>query len=299
MERELWPLLYRELREAANDFSQKYVQIAAWVLVAVSLWAALHDRPVAWACDERNWATTTLRPWKLPSPSTMSRRAYSVGTGLLWRALQERLRRLGPRPALIAMLDGKPLPVGGYTKDHDAAYGRGAGVMAKGYKLHAVWSNGPLPVEWEVASLKVGETTVAGEMLGHRGARGGGGGYLLADGNYDSSELFDQAAAAGYQMVVPIEGAGAGKGHRYQSPHRLRCIDMMRGRAKSDFGPTLYAMRTAIERGFGNATSFGGGMGPLPAWVRRGHRVRTWVWAKLLINAARILRNHGLTSSLQ
>ena len=46
MERELWPISYHELREAANDFRQKYVQIPAWVLVAVSLWAALHDRPV-------------------------------------------------------------------------------------------------------------------------------------------------------------------------------------------------------------------------------------------------------------
>jgi Transposase DDE domain len=288
MERELWPLLYRELRETANDFSQKYVQIPAWVLVAVSLWAALHDRTVAWACDGRNWGTTRLRPWKLPSPSTMSRRAYSVGTGLLWRALQERLGRLGPSPALVAFLDGKPLPVGGYTKDPDAGYGRGAGMMAKGYKLHTVWSNGPLPEEWEVTSLKVGETTVADAMLGRLRPRGGGG-YLLADGNYDSSELFDEAAEAGYQLVVPIEGAGAGNGHGYQSPWRKRCIERMRGRVKSDFGPSLYKMRTGIERSFGNATSFAGGLGPLPAWVRRRWRVRIWVWAKLLINAARIL----------
>src|SRR4051794_35898148 len=112
MERELWPFLYHELREAANDFRQKYVQIPGWVLVAVSLWAALHDRPVAWACDARNWGTTSLRPRKLPSPSTMSRRAHSVGVGLLRRALEDRLRRRCRGPALvaIAMLDGKPLP---------------------------------------------------------------------------------------------------------------------------------------------------------------------------------------------
>jgi hypothetical protein len=299
MERELWPLLYHELRKTANDFSQKYVQIPGWVLVAVSLWAALHDRPVAWACKPPNWATTGLRPWKLPSPSTMSRRAYSVGVGLLWHALQERLRSLGPSPALIALLDGKPLPVGGYTKDPDAAYGRAAGMMAKGYKLHAAWSNGALPDEWEVTSLKVGETTVAGEMLGRLRARGGGG-YLLADGNYDSSKLFDEAGEAGYQLVVPTGHANAGKGHHYQSPRRLRCIDLMRRDCgKSEFGPTLYGMRTGIERRFGNATSFGGGLGPLPAWVRRLHRVRIWVWAKLLINAARILEKQGLTSSLQ
>lgn len=34
MGRELWPLLYHELRETANDFRQKYVQIPGRVLVA-------------------------------------------------------------------------------------------------------------------------------------------------------------------------------------------------------------------------------------------------------------------------
>jgi hypothetical protein len=295
MERELWPLLYHELRATANDFSQKYVQIPAWVLVAVSLWAAVHDRPVAWACDHRNWSTTGLRPSKLPSPATMSRRAYSVGVGLLWRALQGRLRDR-QEPALVAFLDGKPLPVGGYTKDHDAAYGRGAGLMDKGYKLHTVWSNRALPEAWEVTSLKVSEKVAAESLL----TQLEGGGYLLADKNFDSSRLFDGAAAAGYQLVVPLDHPNAGQGNHYQSPHRKRCIALMKkDKGLSDFGPTLYQQRTDIERSYGNATVFAGGLGPLPAWVRRLKRVRIWVWAKLLINAVRILRNKGLTSSLQ
>ena len=295
MERELWPLLYSELRAAATDFRQKYVRIPAWVLLAVSLWAALHDRPVAWACDVRNWSTTALRPGTLPSPSTMSRRAYSVGVGWLWRALEERLRRRGRQPALVAFLDGKPLPVGGYTKDPDAAYGRGAGLMAKGYKLHAIWSNRASPEAWEVTSLKVSEKTAAETLLSQ--LRGGG--YLLGDANYDSSKLFDAAWKAGWQLVVPIR-LNAGKGHHYQSPHRLRCIDLMRAcPGQSDFGPSLYGRRTAIERSFGNATAFAGGLGPLPAWARRIDRVRVWVRAKLLINAVRILKKQGLTSSLQ
>jgi hypothetical protein len=295
MERELWPLLYRELRATAHDFHQKYVQIPAWVLVAVSLWAALHDRTIAWACDARNWTTTSLRPGKLPSPATMSRRAYGVGVGLLWRALEERLRTCQV-PALVAFLDGKPLPVGGYTKDPDSAYGRGAGLMAEGYKLHAVWSNRAVPEAWEVTSLKVSEKVAAEALL----AQLTGGGYLPADLNYDSSRLFDIAFKGCYQLVVPIHHPNAGHGKHYQSPHRLRCITMMkRDRGLSDFGPTLYALRTDIERSFGQATAFAGGLGPLPAWVRRLRRVRIWVWAKLLINAVRILRNKGLTSSLQ
>src|SRR3954447_9473368 len=112
MERELWPTLYRLLREVGRDFSQKYVQIQPWVLVACSLWAILHDRTAQWACDEASWQSAgRLRPWKLPSPSTLSRRAYEVAAGLIWRALEQRLRDC-QSPALIALLDGKPLPVG-------------------------------------------------------------------------------------------------------------------------------------------------------------------------------------------
>lgn len=295
MERELWPLLYRELQACAKDFRQKYVQIQPWVLVACSLWAVLHDRPASWACDDRHWSTTPLRPPRLPSPSTLSRRAYAVGVALLWRALEERLRGR-QAPGLVAFLDGKPLPVGGYTKDPDAAYGRGAGTMDKGYKLHTLWANRPLPEAWEVTSLKVGETTAAGALFG----RSRGGGYVLADGNYDSSKLFDQAAQAGYQLVVPTPHPNAGSGNHYQGPHRRRCIEMMkRDRGLSGFGRALYRMRPAIERAYGNATSFAGGLGPLPNWTRRLKRVRFWVWGKLLVNAARILKNKGLTKSLQ
>lgn len=146
MERELWAILYRAVCEVALDFNQKYVHIPGRVLVLTMLWAALHDRPVSWACQEANWKTTTLRPARLPSPATMSRRIDQVGIGLLWRAIEQRLRDQSAKlPALIAFLDGKPLPVGGATKDPDARYGRAAGTMAKGYKLHTIWASRRCP----------------------------------------------------------------------------------------------------------------------------------------------------------
>lgn len=285
MERELWPLLYRLLQATAKDFQQKYVTYQPWALVAVLLWAALHDRPLSWACQERNWSTTRLRPFQLPSPSTISRRLYTVGSGLFLRALEQRIRDSG-EPRLVAFLDGKPLPVGGPSKDPEAKRGRSAGGMAKGYKLHAVWTDRPMPEAWEVAPLNVHELVVAERLL----AQLSGGGYLLADGNYDSSSLADLAYQRGYQLVTPLP-ENAGQGHRYQSPHRLRNRDLLAGA----FGKELYSLRTNIERSFGNATSFAAGLGPLPAWVRRLHRVRTWVWAKLLINGVRIVRKQGLT----
>ena len=280
MERELWHPLYRLLKEVAKDFRQKYVQIQPWVLVAVMLWAALHDRPVSWACQRRHWSTTTLKPWRLPSPSTMSRRIDGVAVGLLGRALERRLRDSG-RPALVAFVDGKPLPIGGNGKDPDARFGRGAGCLAKGYKLHTVWSNRAMPEAWEITPLNAGEKAVAERLIGRLEY----GGYLLADGNDDASYLYEAAFDHGYQLVSPCRKAKTpGCGKHYQSPHRLRGLAILQG----GFGKALFKARTAIERSFGNATSFGGGLGPLPAWVRGLERVRTWVWAKLLINAVRI-----------
>jgi DDE family transposase len=296
MERELWPPLYHLLRQVAEDFQQKYVTFQPWLVAAVLLWAALHDRPTRWACDAPNWKTTALRPLNLPSPSTMSRRLRSLAVALFLRELERRLRRQGGPPALLAVLDGKPLPVGGCSKDPDAKLGRGAGRFAKGYKLHTLWAGRPLPEAWEVTPLNRAESVVARELVGRAEQPGG---YVVADGNYDDGQLFDAAAAAGAQLLVPLTQPNAGKGHRRQSAARHRCIALMQPPLGRTFGPDLLGLRSRIERSFGNATAFGGGLGPLPAWVRRLHRVRLWVWAKLLINGARIVKNKGLMSSLQ
>lgn len=287
MERELWPLLYRLLPSLAKDCHQKNVTYQPWVLVAVLLGAALHDRPLAWACQPQHWSTTRLRPVQLPSPATRSRRLYKVGTGLFLRTLAQRLRDSG-EPRLVAFLDGKPLPGGGASQDHEAKRGRGVRGMAKGYKLHTVWSNRPMPEAWEVTPWNVHELVVAERLLEQLPA----GGSLLADGNYDSSPLADQAYTRGYPLVAPLPKRNAGPGHRYQSRHRRRNRDLLAG----EFGKALYGLRGSIERSLGNATSFAAGLGPLPAWVRRLHRVRTWVWAKRLINGVRIVRKQGLTS---
>jgi IS5 family transposase len=286
MERELWPTLYQYVQQTAQEIHQKYVQMQPWVIVATFFWAALHDRPIAWACDPDNWSTTRLQPLRIPSEATMSRRADTVGTALFLHQLGQHLRQ-SDNPSLLAFLDGKPLPVGGNSKDPDARRGRGAGGLAKGYKLHTVWSNGVLPEAWEIAPLNVNEKTVAYRLIGdlHYG------GYLLADGEYDASYLYDRAFERSYQLIAPYRKAkNPGSGKHYQSPHRLHSIELL----QHEYGQKLYQARCRIERSFGNATSFGGGLAPLPAWVRGLDRVRTWTWAKLLINAVRIVMHRGL-----
>jgi Transposase DDE domain len=277
MERELWRVVYIRLKLVARRFDQKYVHLQPWRIAAVLLWAALHDRPVSWACDTRNWSTTRLRPGRIPSAATMSRRAGRVGFHLFLNALAAQLKGGGP-PEWELMIDGKPLPVGHCSKDRDA---KGT-PLGRGYKLHAIWGSKCLPEAWEVTAMREYEGAVAVRLL--RQVRGAG--VLLADGNYEASDLYDAAAGSGYQLLARPDPRDTGEGHRYQSPYRLVSLRWF----ADGPGWALYRERAAIERSFGNAGSFGGGLGPLPAWVRRLGRVSRWVWAKLVINAARILR---------
>jgi hypothetical protein len=291
MGRELWPRVYHFVMAVGATVRQADVTFQPHVLVLVLLWAALHDRPLSWACREANWSTTALRPAGLPCASTLSRRLRSVAVGVLLRAAADRLRDLMPAP-LVQAVDGKPLPIGGAGHDPDARNGYGAGKIARGYKLHAVWGGRPMPEAFAVEPLNVEETQAARRLLSELT---GGGGYVLGDGVYDASPVYDAAGRAGYQLVAPREDPEAGLGHRRQSPFRLRSIELLAG----EFGRSLYRLRGAIERSFGQATSFGGGLAPLPAWVRRAHRVWRWVCAKLLINGVRAAKRQGLMTHMQ
>jgi Transposase DDE domain len=286
MERELWPRIYQELRAAARGTAQKYVHYHPWVIAAVLLWAALHDRTVAWACDPANWSTTRLRPPEIPSAATVSRRARKVVFAVFLNRVAARLRGDGP-PGWELVVDGKPLPVGHCSKDPDAR----PGSQGRGYKLHAIWGDKPWPEAWAVTAMREYEGAVAERLLAGLSGKG----VLPADGNYEASRLYDAAAAAGYQLLARPDPGDNGRGHRYQSPHRAAALRWF----ADGLGWELLRGRGAIERAFGNAASFAGGLGPLPAWVRRRGRVERWVWCKLAINAHRILRNRERMDQMQ
>lgn len=298
MERERWS----ELSAAVSDVDagwedgKRYAHRTA-VIVRVHLWAVSHDRPISWACDPDNW-DFRRRPGKLPDQSTMSRRTrgrHGKGFEAFLAAVSARMNRGplagadapgGPGPMrLVKRMDGKALAVAAHSKDRDARWGRGAGQKSNGYKLHLIRSDRPMPEQWALTPLDVDERVVARRMI----KRLEGAGYLLRDGMYDASDLHDRCAAVDHQMVGPRRRPGTGLGHCYQSPHRVRGIEMMEPPANVNrFGRDLYRDRLQIERDLGNMASFGGGMQSPPPWARRIWRVRNWVHAKLLINAARI-----------
>lgn len=279
MERELWKILYRLTRELDKPWGS-WKDATADVL-AVYFWAVLHDRPTSWAAIPAHWPDE-LRPLVLPSQSTLSRRLRQPKAVELQTAVEERLQALTiVGHCLVHIFDGKALAVSGVSKDPDVGYGRGAGGHQKGYKLHAVWGAGPMPVAWGLAPMNVSEKTMARHLIPTLP----GGGYLLGDSQYDANPVYDLAAQNGFQFVAKKtkdRGRG-GLGHRRQSPGRLRCLEL----PKTAFGRALYNYRNQIERCFGTWVSFGGGLGPLPAWVRRFGRVRNWVQAKILVAGAR------------
>jgi Transposase DDE domain len=288
MELERWAELSAAISAVAIDVGRhKRDRHSTALVVRIHTWAALHDRPVRWACVPGNWTPRT-RPEVLPDQSTMSRRTRRADFAQFQQRVGERMNGK-TRPGLLKVVDGKPLELPNHSTDRDATWCRGVSRTSLGYKLHAVFSAGnPMPDALAVTTLNVCEKRMAARLI----RRVQGGGYLLGDTHYDASWLFDHCHGHCHQLVCPRAKPGTGRGHHYVSPHRARAIEMLESPAAvNPFGPGLYARRTDVERDFSGLTCFGGGLAALPPWVRRIWRVRAWVMAKLLINAARIRLN--------
>jgi hypothetical protein len=287
MELELWSETSAAISAiAANWPRHPHDQYSTALIVRVYHWACLHNWPVSWACDPANWTTQT-RPAVLPDQSTMSRRTRQPDFEQFLVRVGERMNGR-TKPSMVRVVDGKPLELPNHSTDRDASWGRGVSRTALGYKLHAIWSENPMPDAFVITTLNVCEKQMASRMI----KRVDGFGYLLADAHLDASWLFDDCHAHHHQLVCPRARPGTGEGHHYISEHRKRAIAMLEiPAAVNRFGQDLYDRRTDIERQFSQLVCFGAGLGPLPAWIRRIWRARHWVINKLLINAARIRIN--------
>jgi len=287
MELELWAVISQAICDVQRTFKFNPRDTHRTPLIArVHLWATLHDRPTVWGCNPKNWTGKNC-PEKLPDQSTMSRRLRRDDFQIFIQAVQQRVNGK-PRDHLLKIIDGRPLELPNHTRDPDAGWGRGVSRQSIGYKLHMICSGNPMPDAFAITSLDVCEKQMAARMI----KRVKGGGYLLADTHYDASWLYDLCSHHHHLLVSPRAKPGTGIGHHYQSPRRLRAIQLLEPPAGiNPFGLSLYRERTGVEREFSQMSCFGGGLAALPSWVRRIWRVRNWVAAKLLINAARIRIN--------
>jgi hypothetical protein len=291
MECQLFTLLLSWLVPLGQRHPRGHKQFTDTVIVAVLLWASLHDRPVFWACQEINWPANRRWLLQLPSPATMSRRLRSYQVLLLLEQLASFLRDLAPRH-LLKIIDTKPITVGASTKDKDARRGYAAGEMAKGYKLCALLDAGGAIDAWSLQPLNTGDSSAALRLV----EQTPGTGYIVADSRHDSNRLYQAAGISGWQLLAPRQKRDAvSHGRRVQSPYRLRALALLHNPLwvcgqPSSFGQDLLSGRDCIERKFGFLGNFGGGLAPLPNWVRTPHRIAVWIHAKLLIAAARDLQ---------
>lgn len=283
MEHQLWREILTVLTMIDKPRRRAVEKFSAVDIVKTWLWAVLHDRPVSWACDPRNWPLWERRRPR-PSSTTMSRRLRTPAVRRLLEQIEEQVLRPAGLGPLVWMIDGKPLSISGCSKDRQAGYGRATGGKAKGYKLHAiVGSDFSIPA-WRVAPMNKDERVMADRLLRQAAVQG----YVLADSNYDSNKLHEVCRVQGeLQLVAPPRyGFGRGHGHRRQSAGRLRSIELL-DRPRSSFGPQLHEQRDQIERYYGRLSNWGGGLSGLPAWVRTHRRVHRWVQAKLILTAIR------------
>lgn len=291
MEHEAWSILMAAIQDTKRHRrDSNHHTFSTALIVRVYLWAVLHDRPTTWACQHAAW-TDHIRPKRLPHQSTMSRRLRTDEVAAFIEALSKRLQgKLDLNRLVCHRIDGKPMAVARHTRDQQAARGYGAGQFQWGYKLHLIDGGRAMPEAWAVTPMNTSESKTARTLVPQLQGQG----YLLGDANYDDDRLYALCADKGLRFIAPRRrpGTGLAKGKTFH-PDRLRAIGTLESSGltagrRMTFGKTMMVIRRRVETTLGRWTSHALGFKGLPAWTRGLHRVKQWVHAKLLINAAYI-----------
>lgn len=293
MDRQSWMVLQGLIRRAVSAVGRsRRVVFSDALILKMYFWSVAHDRPLSWACDREHYHGCFL-PRRLPSVSQFCRR---VGGAVFQRHLQHMQdaqtdqRRLG----LLNFLDGKPLPVSGFSRDPEARKGWGVGQMSKGYKLHALVRSDRHIVAWSVLPMNCNEMVVAHSLVSET-APVPKGAVFMADRNYDAHSLHKRVHSLGGWLWVKPRGAATHPTTRYQmGPARRAVLDVWEQTPRH--AQSLYNQRLNIESTFSNLVSTAGGLGPLPTFVRRLSRVRRWVGAKIILYHLRLKQRTAMTA---
>lgn len=263
------------------------------LIVAMYLWAAWHDRCLSWACQRLHYNTLFRPRQKLASISQFTRRIKTDACQIILQRVHDDLARRGVITPL-GYLDGKPILVSAVSKDPDAAKGHISGGFAKGYKLHAyIGENRRIPV-WCVSPLNTDEKTVARELLlphlpppnDPRCA------LTLGDSNYDAAPLYKAFDGCGQSLLAPVRCAqfvAAGGRHprtlANMGPQRREALELWQ--RHPDLLKYVMEQRNNAEGVF-SVLAVTLGLHALPSFVRRLHRVRRWIGAKIILYHARL-----------
>ena len=247
------------------------------VILLVMLWAVLHDRSIHWASQHHNWPGDLRPRGGLPSQSQMSRRQHSHGVCALIDKLDALLRSQLPRDS-VKVVDARPLPVGGCSKDPDAADGFGAGRIQRGYRLTQLANLRGVVEAWWVTPMNVNEVDALEKMLPHVKDAA----VVLGDGQFDVNRCFDMVAfhTGGRLIALPRKPDAKALGHREHHPDREANFAYIR----TPQGKLLARrMRSQIERVNGWQGQRDINLRQLPHHVRRAHRVRLFVALKRVL----------------
>ena len=285
-EREQWKLVLSAVKRASRRLPRprRRPVFPDWLVVAMFLWAAWHDRCLSWACDRSHYGRL-FRPRKLPSVSQFTRRVKTARCQQVLRLVHEELSEMH-LSSPVSYFDGKPLLVGAASKDRDARRGYAVGSFAKGYKLHA-WAteDGRIPL-YCVTGLHAGECPVA-EALCALLPPLGPHSVVLADTNYDDRDLHKALGARGGVLVSPLKKQRQFPPEKGRHEVTLRQMGPGRRELVSAWARTPHLVRfvlkgrARVENIFSRVTF--AGLGHLPPFVRGAGRVTRWAGGKLIL----------------
>ena len=281
MYKDVWDQIRSAVRSAGRIVKRegRRPQFSDRQIVLMYFVSVIFDRPRCFACRHES-LPSCFRPRRMPSYSQFCRRLHSPSVIAIIDHVARHLGQ-GDRPFRLGYIDGKELPVSRQSTDPDATVGRGSRGWSKGYRLHALGGRDRRIKAFSVRPLNEGEPKVARELVRHLEPDT----IVLADANYDSRFLYDAARERDAWFFAPIKGNAAKTRSRTT---KARLVGVEFWRRHPTVAKRVYARRTDIERIFSQCVVTGGGLNPLPAWVRRLDRVTLWVTAKIAIHNARI-----------
>lgn len=277
MDGELLRHLYHKLFHSGKVHVPRRGTFSDAVIVFIYFIAVSSDRSVKWAFDRSHWPLWARRLPR-PSYSQLMRRLPTESVQACIDELNGTFRHRLPNSNDMC-LDGKPLTVGVFTKDPDAAWGRLSNeTWARGYKFHSLITSVNVIKAYAVTPLNESESSTALRLIAPLDLRGV---VIRADASYDSNALYRAIAERGGRLIAPRRKPGRGLGHHPQHPDRLRAIELLE--RTPDGLRSHRRLRIRVEQGLAYLTNLPFGLAPLPNWVRRLHRVQRWIKAKVTL----------------
>ena len=292
MDGELFRELYHRLYSDPTLTHTRECTFPDALILLIYFYAAMNNCSPRWAHDRRNWPLW-CRHLAFPSYSQLMKRLAWERTQTLIDRLNAEFRDRLPT-SREKVCDGKPLTVGGFSKDPDARSGKIPDGWARGYKLHAVVDSlGPIDA-FCVTALDAGEATVARRrLLAGLDKTDLRGSILRGDANYDSNPLYRTAARYGGRLIAPRRKPYTGLGHHRHHPHRLLAIAELEHGVDGLRRHKSHSNR--VEQSFAHLTNLSFGLWALPNFVRRLARVTLWTKAKIALYHFHLARSLGTT----